>query len=44
VKYGLEAASTDELMALVEKAHGQFRKEFPDISLFDGVTVLYDRS
>jgi hypothetical protein len=44
VKYGLEAATVDELRTLVEQAHNEFRKDFPNISLFDGVTVLYDKS
>ena len=43
-KYEYEAAGADELKALIEQAHDQFRKDFPDTSLFDGVTVHYDKS
>jgi hypothetical protein len=44
VKYALEPIKADELRVLVEQAHDEFRRDFPDISLFDGVTVLYDKS
>jgi hypothetical protein len=44
VKYGVDSATDDELKSLPEEAHEEFRKEFPDISLFDGVTVFYDKS
>ena len=42
VEYG--AAGADELKALIEQAHDQSRKDFPDTALFDGVTVHYDKS
>ena len=43
-KYEYEAAGADGLKALIEQAHDQFRKDFADTSLFDGVTVHYDKS
>jgi hypothetical protein len=44
VQYQLEAATAEELRVLVEQAHDEFRKDFPQISLFDAVTVLYSKS
>jgi hypothetical protein len=43
-KYEYEAVGADELKSLIAQAHDQFRKDFPDTSLFDGVTVHYDKS
>jgi hypothetical protein len=44
VKYKVESAATDaEVTAIPHQALDEFRKEFPSISLFDGVTVVYEK-
>jgi hypothetical protein len=44
VKYKVDsAASDDEVTAIPHQALDEFRKEFPSISLFDGVTVVYEK-
>jgi hypothetical protein len=41
VKYKVDSA--DEVTAIPHQALDEFRKEFPSISLFDGVTVVYEK-
>jgi hypothetical protein len=43
-EYKVDSAATDdEVTAIPHQALDEFRKEFPNISLFDGVTVVYEK-
>jgi hypothetical protein len=39
-EYAIE--KPEEFRTKIDAAHDRFRKEFPDIMLFDGVNVIYD--
>jgi hypothetical protein len=41
--YVFELESGQDLAKAVERVHDDFRKKHPKISLFDGVTVFYDK-
>jgi hypothetical protein len=44
VKFKVDSAATDdEVTAIPHQVLDEFRKEFPSISLFDGVTVVYEK-
>ncbi|MGO9397608.1 MAG: hypothetical protein ACLP19_07140 [Xanthobacteraceae bacterium] len=42
-RHEFEMEKGDNFSEKIEEAHDAFRKAFPKVSLFDGITVVYDK-
>jgi hypothetical protein len=42
-RYEFEVENPEDIRAFIDEAHVKFRKANPGTSIFDGITVIYDK-